>query len=258
MKHLIGLALAIGLVVVIILAVTGVFTPNNSTPEKLPQNVHENTQREDVKVVVEKHIHKPERLTRFLHIGAHVGQEMSEYLKNGVMEGVFVEAFPATFLLLQTNVEDFNRQHGTRYKAIQALLTNEDNKTYDFHVFSNHGMSSSIYESNDEEWQWDDVKQKEKVQLQSIRLATLIQQQGWNIEDFDLLVIDVQGAELEVLKGFNGQFQWVKKLEIEVSTVEFYKGGVLFEDLNRYLENQGLRADGVAPKHGNLAYYPYH
>jgi len=87
---------------------------------------------------------------------------------------------------------------------------------------------------------------------------TLVERKGWNLEDFDLLVIDVQGAELEVLKGFDGQFQGVKKLEIEVSTAEFYKGGVLFEDLNTYLERQGFRADGSAPKHGNLSYYPYY
>jgi len=60
--------------------------------------------------------------------------------------------------------------------------------------------------------------------------------------------LDVQGAELVVLKGFNEtNFNNIQQLTTEISTVQFYKDGVLFDELNDYIINHGFKLDVIAP-----------
>jgi len=51
-----------------------------------------------------------------------------------------------------------------------------------------------------------------------------------------LLKIDVQGYELEVLKGFNYKIKYIKYIFIELSHIELYRNQPLFDEVLRYLE----------------------
>jgi len=59
-----------------------------------------------------------------------------------------------------------------------------------------------------------------------------------------LLKIDVQGYELEVLKGATGLLSWVDAVYVEVSYVELYEGQALHEEVERFLIDAGFRLDG--------------
>ena len=56
----------------------------------------------------------------------------------------------------------------------------------------------------------------------------------------DLLKLDVQGYELEVLKGATATLPAAKALIIEVSFIEYYSGQVLFHEIVEFLAGQGL------------------
>ena len=102
-------------------------------------------------------------------------------------------------------------------------------------------MSSSIYEPNSLVWKWPDVKKIDTMTLKSTTIKTILNEQNWENIQYDV-VLDVQGAELDVLKGFGeDNFKNIQKLTIEVSTVEFYKNGVLFDDLNAFIISRGLK-----------------
>ena len=61
-------------------------------------------------------------------------------------------------------------------------------------------------------------------------------------DDFiDFLLIDVQGYELEVLKGATNLLKNVKYLIIEVNKTEQYKGCPLVEDLDLFLSNYNFQ-----------------
>ena len=55
-------------------------------------------------------------------------------------------------------------------------------------------------------------------------------------------VVDVQGAELDVLKGSGSLLDQCKFLELEVSTNEFYQGQPKFNEIQEWLRLQGFFA----------------
>lgn len=59
-----------------------------------------------------------------------------------------------------------------------------------------------------------------------------------------LVKIDVQGAELEVLRGI-GDLTKIDAIYVELSFVELYEGQPLFEDVRRYLCDRGFELRGV-------------
>ena len=174
-----------------------------------------------------------------LVIGANNFGEVLNYA-HSYKNGIFIEALPNAYQGLKSNLENTNKKYNTNYIAINKLVTSKINEKHNFNVFSNHGASSSIYEPNNEEWKWDSVKKTHQITLISTTIEHLIKENNWSEKKYDV-VLDVQGAELVVLNGFGkDNIKNICKLVVEVSTKEFYKGGVLFPDLNNFLVKNGF------------------
>lgn len=180
-----------------------------------------------------------------LFVGANTMGEILSYalLYN---RGLFIEPIPEIYEHLKSNLNRFNKIYGTNFEPNNSLITSEDGKTYKFNLFNNFGASSSIYEPNEENWKWKDVKKCGEITLISKRIDSLLNSLEWKETDFDA-VIDVQGAELEVLKGMGKYLPMIDSLKIEYSTVEYYKGGVIFDELDNFLVSNGFKIDGKLP-----------
>ena len=180
-----------------------------------------------------------------LHIGGHRAQEAKTYAK-AKARVLWFEALENVYLDMKKTLKDFPEQ-----EAIHALLGDEE-KTVEFHIASNDGMSSSIYpfaENNG-----FDLSMTESVQLKMKRLDSLLslEQAG----KYPHWVVAVQGAELCVLRGAGRLLNSCQTIDIEVSTFEVYEGGVNFVQLDLF-----LRIEGFIPlwqpkgrTHGNLIY----
>jgi FkbM family methyltransferase len=57
------------------------------------------------------------------------------------------------------------------------------------------------------------------------------------LKGFDMLVLDVQGYELEVLKGATATLRDVRLIYCEVAIIELYKGGALFHEIYNHLSD---------------------
>jgi FkbM family methyltransferase len=68
-----------------------------------------------------------------------------------------------------------------------------------------------------------------------------------------LLKIDVQGFELEVLKGATDLLPHIDAVYVEVSYVELYEGQALHDDIRRFLTNAGFTLDGGYNTHVHQA-----
>ena len=179
-----------------------------------------------------------------LFIGANDMSEISNYVTD-YQNGIFIEALPSVFKKLTDNLQNANNKYKTNYIPINCLVTDKPDKEYTFNVFSNNGASSSIYESNASEWQWKHVQKVDEIKLKSTTIESILKDQKWEDMKYDL-VLDVQGAELDVLKGFNASsFKNIDQITTEVSTKEFYKNGVLFDDLNTFIVNLGFKIHGL-------------
>lgn len=194
---------------------------------------------------------------KVLFIGANDMSEISRY-SNKYKEGLFIEPIPEVFKNLQENLNRENESSGNNFQSLQALITNKDAETYDFHLYNTKGKhyvaSSSIFKMH-KKWQ-DKLGYKGTIKLQSKRMSSVISSFGLNIEEYDVY-IDVQGAELEVLKSFDNHINKIDWLTTEISTTDiFYKNGVLFDELNCFLNQHGLFTEST-PKgsvHTDLVY----
>lgn len=98
----------------------------------------------------------------------------------------------------------------------------------------------------------------DRVQVQTITLDDFCRREG--IEFVDLLKLDVQGAELEVLRGASNllEKQGVGVIFTEVAFVPHYQGAPLMHELWRYLADVGYTLYDLVPelhgKDGQLRY----
>lgn len=76
--------------------------------------------------------------------------------------------------------------------------------------------------------------------------------------DFDALIMDVQGAELLVLRGAGDLLDMVRFIQLEAADFDAYHGGCSLEALSRFLAQRSFRLrrkDCFAWKKGIGAYY---
>ena len=185
-----------------------------------------------------------------LFIGANDMREFKNYISK-YNSGFFIEPIPKTFDVLVNNLSKCNQQNNTNYIPLNYLITNEDDKDYKFNIYGemhkhrevseygNNGASSSIFEKGSHFNDWGNCDCNISINMKSTRMSTLINKLSIDIENCDVIV-DVQGAELEVLKSFDDKLMLVDNIITEISNVEYYKGGVLFKELNAYLNSYGL------------------
>eukprot|EP00854_Cymbomonas_tetramitiformis_P033861 gene33861-43696_t len=167
-----------------------------------------------------------------LFIGANDMHEIDESFINKYDKGIFIEAIPEVYDRLENRLKDINEKYNVNYECINRLVTNEEHKLYTFHIFNNKGMSSSIYQADLEHWIPKKIKEVDSIELKSTKMSTILSQ--YDYKNFDT-IIDVQGAELEVLKGFEEHIQKIDRLIVEVSKVAYYKGQCTWKQVDRFL-----------------------
>jgi FkbM family methyltransferase len=90
----------------------------------------------------------------------------------------------------------------------------------------------------------DTVEVDEQV-VQVRRLDNLITKE--DVSHPILMKIDVQGAELDVLRGASGLLDGVREILVECSLVELYVGQPLLDDMILFARECGFRVIGVSP-----------
>lgn len=193
----------------------------------------------------------PEKTKQFLvQIGAHEGSEADLLESAGFKAISWVEADPDTFQKLQAHVSE---RKGALHTTHNALITASSGEERYFYRYSNQGASSSIYQPTDLFNQtFDGVSiTKDSIKLPSIALDDFVQAQDILPS---ALIIDVQGAELEVLKGGHKALESVSVVEVEISQTEIYSEGALFLQVDQLLKNAGFTRITHVPWHGDVLY----
>lgn len=170
-----------------------------------------------------------------VHVGANTGQERDIYRDAG-LRVVWVEPIVEVFDELTRNIAGYPNQ-----RAFRALVTDENGKDYQFNVSNNAGLSSSILEFGQHRDIWPEVDYVSSRTLRSTTLEALFVDEKLSPAMYPALVMDVQGAELLVLKGAGAmlaQFQFVKA---EAADFESYIGCAVLSDLDEYLKPFGFR-----------------
>ena len=88
-----------------------------------------------------------------------------------------------------------------------------------------------------------DITTKEKKKIQTVILDDYIESNAINLPD--LIKLDIQGYELEALKGAKKAMQYAKYIFIEVSLEEFYTGQPLLHDVVAFMANHNFYATAL-------------
>jgi FkbM family methyltransferase len=170
-----------------------------------------------------------------IHIGANTGAERKIYAKHG-LEVLWVEPLPKIFSELKENISRYPSQRALRY-----LVTDFDDKEYIFHVSSNDGASSSIFEPALHRNVWPHVYFTETLALRSVTLKSLVKLEHIDIGRYQGLVLDTQGSELLILRGAGELLAGLSYIRTEAADFEAYAGCCRIEDITTYLKAFGFR-----------------
>jgi FkbM family methyltransferase len=169
-----------------------------------------------------------------LHLGAHKGQEADIYQWLG-KKVIWIEAIPRIFDQLKDNLYFYDNQ-----EAYCLLLGDADNVKKSFFISNNDSASSSLFKFSKNTldgkyFSHTKLKIKDQIILEMSKLDSFIKKNDINISEYNHWIIDVQGAELLVLKGAENCLKFCDSLLIEVSKVDIYQGGVLWPELKDWL-----------------------
>jgi len=158
-----------------------------------------------------------------LHIGGHYGEEAREYFEYGIKKVVFVEGDSDSFSQLQAHILEF-----ANFIAINAYISDTSGDAT-FYQASNSGASSSLLKPKRHSKERPDITFSEGIRIATQTLDSL------NLGQFDLVVIDVQGAEMQVLKGGQRTILSASAIWIEVNSGGMYSNDTSANEILTFL-----------------------
>ena len=174
-------------------------------------------------------------LDGIIHVGANSGQERVIYRDAGAKTVLFIEPIEAVFRQLQENLRGFEGQI-----AFKALCSNRNGDVVRFNIASNGGESSSMFDLGVHADIYPGITYTRQEEMRTRTLDSIIETDFPRIP-FNVLVIDVQGAEIQVLEGAASVLERVDAIFLEVSEVPLYKGGCTVDEVWTFLLARGFR-----------------
>jgi FkbM family methyltransferase len=181
-------------------------------------------------------------------IGACEGESSIRYSRLFPNANVFgFEPIPTNISLIEQNIETFG---ATSVRAIEICLSDSIGEA-EFHVssgkpdefknkevdweFGNKSSSLLPPDKTLETYKW--LEFKKTIKVKTTRLDTFLSSR--NITSVDFAHMDVQGAELMVLRGAGDRISSIKNLWLEVEAIPLYKGQPVKKDIEAFLGKLG-------------------
>lgn len=165
-----------------------------------------------------------------IHVGAHYGgndgEEIKEYIDLDAKRIVLFEPLKENFRVLYKNSEKFKSNN----IELHNVALGSHSGIIEMNVSSNDGQSSSILDPKVHLEAHPEVSffDKEEVGIRSL--------DEYHINDCNLMVVDVQGYELEVFKGAVKTLRNIDYIFCEVNNDEVYKNNARIEEIDEYLD----------------------
>jgi FkbM family methyltransferase len=165
-----------------------------------------------------------------IHIGAHLMEERDDYINEGINNIIWIEANPSIFSIIQQN------DIGPNEKLFNYTISDTDNDIINFYI-TNNGQSSSILELDKHKIHHPSIFVTETIKTKTKRIDTIISEKNIDINLYNFLNIDIQGAELLAIKGFGNLINNIKYIYTEINTNTLYENCALINDIDDYLNS---------------------
>ena len=164
-----------------------------------------------------------------VHIGAHYGEEIQEYVDNGIQQITVFEPLSKNFEVLAERLQNVNAD----IQGYQVALGSEKG-TATMYLSSNEAQSSSILKPKEHLEHHPDVtfNGTEEVEVSIL--------DEYDLGSANFINMDVQGYELEVLKGGKNTLNNIDYVYCEVNRGEMYENNAMIDDIDEYLSQYGF------------------
>ncbi len=170
------------------------------------------------------------KINGVIHVGAHFGQEDDTYKELGIKNRLYFEPLLLNFNTLKNSIKDDD------VIIVKKALGNEKKIVSMYVETKNNGMSSSILEPKLHTKQFPDIVFNSTEDVELDRLDDL----EYDFSKYNMMNIDVQGFELEVLKGSINTLKNIDYIIVEINNAELYAGCPMFNDINNFLVNHNF------------------
>ncbi len=164
------------------------------------------------------------KIKNLIHIGAHEGQEIYYYEQYDFEKIYFVEPIKECVDVIKNKIK-----LKPRYQVFNCALGSED-KIEKFHVADGHDSGSSSLLAPRE----SDITFSKTIDVEVKKFTSL------GLEDIDTAIIDTQGYEIEVLKGFNKKLNNLNIVIVEFANYEGYINQPTYKKLNKFMKKNNF------------------
>jgi FkbM family methyltransferase len=176
------------------------------------------------------------QLNGVIHVGAHQGQEVSNYRNLGISPIVLIEANPKL-------AKDLHKKFDTAsdIEVIEGAISDTKGKVT-FNVAS-FDQSSSLLNLKKHAKLYPKITYTDSIEVEAFTLNQCIadlSKQRSDVSEANLLVMDIQGAELMALRGGVKTLEQIDAIQLEVNYAEFYEGCPSIWDIDAFLEPLGF------------------
>lgn len=194
----------------------------------------------DLTILLDKHGIAPRGV---IHIGAHEGREANTYAAMGVDTMLFVEANPAVYRTLENNL-----QNHPQARAFNVAMSDLDGMAT-LHVTS-MDQSSSILPLGQHSDIYPSIVETDTIEVTARTLDSLLSDNDIDARNYNILNLDIQGAELLALRGAEQTLTHIDAINTEINYAELYRGGAHIDALDDFLDVHGFtRVATTTPFH---------
>ena len=181
------------------------------------------------------------KINGVFHIGAHQGQEVAVYRALKIPSILF-EPHPESYKILTYKFDS----------ATDVILENVAlgpeccTKTM-YCETANQAMSCSLLKPQKHLEYYPHIKFESEKIINQIRLDDYVQEKNVNLQVYNFINMDVQGYELQVLKGATKTLESIQHVMTEINFEHLYENCVLADELDSFLNQFGFKRLFTAP-----------
>ena len=161
-----------------------------------------------------------------IHVGMWDFVEYGCYTKLVGNNVIGIEANPQVYKDMAKPVAD---KWG--FKCFNEFLSDKDKEIRDFYFA---GEGSSLYKGQP---QWN---KNVSIKVQTKTLSTVIEENNIDMNGYDFLNIDAEGAEFDVLKGFEKYLDHINVIDLETSYDDRHRSGADHNTIVQWLSERGF------------------
>ena len=170
----------------------------------------------------------PKKVSGVIHVGGHIGEEIPEYLRRGWNVVIFEPQQDCyDKIVVHPSVKKYNVALGAKSEIVKFNISS--NKE------SSSILSPKLHLIEHPHITFD--------QLIAVRQETL---DSYNLNEYNFMNLDVQGYELEVLKGSIETLKNIEYIYTEINEKPLYENCVLLDELDNWLKQYSFKRTHTA------------